>query len=300
MLKPASLHNRISHRSITWSEGLLLLSAAILGVAALVTIEQSPLAAVSMLLAAAAVSALVYERTVTRRTLQSLAEQLDTTGPVSKLEVAGSGTHELGQALNRAIQRTRVEALDLPQAPAAPPAVSHEISVAVLSVGLRAGGVTYSAAHSDRLAAIVRAARVATRSMDVTFDVHGDGTVVLIFGGNSVQPMRQSLHEALDVSRSLARRFKDARFGLSCGKARACTLSETGPTFIGAPVEDAVRLARMAIAWHEYHLLCAEPIALLARSFSSRRTTLELTYAAAPMLPIYALSLDPGAVALSA
>ena len=101
-------------------------------------------------------------------------------------------------------------------------------------------------------------------------------------------------------ARALAASDPDVRFGLSCGQGRLWALPDIGPTIIGAPLEEAVRLYRMAAAWHEYRLLCAEPIALLAHSFNSQRTPLELTYHTLPTLPIYAVELQSAAIAVSA
>lgn len=299
MFKPASFHTRVEQLGLTKGEIVLLVTAVALCVAALATVVQTPLGAVALLLAAAAVSALIHERASTRRQLHVLAEQLNTTGPLAKLEVhSATGTHALGQALNRAIQRSRAEALDLP-ASAAPPLGARDADVAVLSLGVSRDGLS-AAAYSERLSAVAQTVRRASADAGVELYVQADGTLLLIFGAHTEQPMRLSLHHALNVALTLSAHDPLIRFGLSCGNARVCVLPGIGTTYIGPPLEDALRLARMAVSWNEYQLLCAEPIALLARQFASHRTTLELTHAAAPTLPVYALALPTAPIALSA
>lgn len=303
MLKPPTIQNPLGQVRLTWSESLLLGSAAVLSVGAFAEMAQAPLGGVVMLLAAVALAALVFERASTRRTLLMLAEQLDASDPVYKLEVEPiRGTSVLGQAFNRAIQRSRAEALEAPLPATAPHDATdtgYESVVAVLSVGLtHRTHAPYSAAYSERLALVAREARQACGDADVAIYAQADGTLALIFGTQQ-QPISRSLRQALEVALTLSARYNDVRFGLSCGQCRVCTLPGVGTTYIGTPLEDAVRLARMAIAWHEYRLLCAEPIALLARSFASQRTTLELTHAATPTLPVYALTLEPSRVAVA-
>lgn len=298
MLKYVPQPIRLHHLRLTWGELLLLVGAVALAIGALVKLGQSPVVSSVMLLASAALVALVYERVSTRRTLVALAEHL-TAGPLNKLEIEpGGSARVLGQALNQAIQRTRSAA----PPPAQEPVVTAEpLPVAVLSIGLRQHGpATYSAAYGERLAEVALAARRASHATDALLDAYGDGTLLLIFGAQTTQALAASTRLALEVARVLASGYPDLRFGLGCGEGRLCALPGIGTTVIGAPIEDAVRLFRMAAAWHEYRLLCAEPIALLAQSFPSQRTPLQLTHATLPPLPIYALSLDTATVAMSA
>lgn len=299
MLKHVPVPISISRMALTWSEKLLLVGAFVLTVAALIKLSVAPVIASIMLLAAAALVALVYERGTTRRTLVALAEQLKTSGPLNKVEVEASSVEALGHALNQAIQRSRLQTV--PSAVEQPGAPAETLPVAVLSIGLRQGAhAAYTAAHTERLTEVALAARQASRSTDAVLDAHGDGTLLLIFGSQYELPLRLSMQRALDVALALAARYPDLRFGLGCGQGRRCSLPEIGATIIGAPLEDAVRLYRMAAAWQEYQLLCTEPVALMARSFPNQRTMLNLTYASKPTLPVHAISLDPATVTISA
>lgn len=302
MLKHLPSPLDLSRMHLTWSERLLVVGATALTIGALIKLSAAPAVASIMLLASAALVALVYERSTTRRTLVALAEQLKSSGPLSKVEVEASSAGALGQALNQAIQRSRVQTPpQLEAAQALPGFEAETLPVAVLSIGLRQGvHAAYTAAHTARLTEVALAARQASRTPAAVLDAHGDGTLLLIFGARQSQPLAISMRQALDVALALTARYPDLRFGLGCGQGRVCALPDLGSTIIGAPLEDAVRLYRMAAAWQEYHLLCAEPVALLARSFASQRTALHLTYANKPTLPVYAISLDPATVAISA
>lgn len=298
MLKHVPLPINLSGTYLTWSERLLLVGATVLAIGALIKLVAAPAVAIIMLLAAAALAALVYERSTTRRTLVALAEQLKTSGPLHKVEVEASSAGVLGQALNQAIQRSRKETALLTAEP--PSYVTETLPVVVLSIGLRQGvHAAYTAAHTERLTEVALAARRASHGMDAVLDAHGDGTLLLIFGSQQLSPPALSLQQALDVALTLRAGYSDLRFGLSCGQGRCCTLPGLGVTIIGAPLEDAVRLYRMAAAWHEYQLLCVEPVALLARSFANQRTMLQLTYASKPTLPVHAIDLSPIIVAVS-
>lgn len=293
--------------ALTWTENLLLCVAIILGVAAVLAALVSSLSAIVLLLAAVAIVALIRERVTYRQTLQALAEQLDDLDTLSKLEVNSSGrAGMIDQALNRAIQRTREQSRHAssphPTLHVIPPAAVTDapMTVAVLSIDLRrAESELYTLAYAEYLGAVADAAAQATRQTWASLQAQGDGTLLLIFGIQPEQPVTLSLRYALDAALSLASRFADLRFGLSYGAARLCPLPGVGSMIVGAPLEDAARLSRMAASWHEYDLLCTEPTALLARTIPSQRTPLQLTHTAMPTLPVYALELD-SAVAMSA
>ncbi|MBV9790775.1 MAG: hypothetical protein JOZ51_21455 [Chloroflexi bacterium] len=291
---------------MTWTENLLLCVAIILGVAAALALLFSWLSAIVLLLAAVAIVALVRERVTYRQTLQALAEQLDDLDTLAKLEVNTSKSAALiDQALNRAIQRSREQSrhalFSQPALHVIPPAVTDApMTVAVLSIDLRrAESELYTSAYAEYLAAVADAAVQATRQTSALLQAQGDGTLLLIFGVLPDQPVALSLRQAQNTALTLASSFPELRFGLSCGSARLCPLPGVGQMMVGAPLEDAVRLSRMAASWHEYNLLCTEPTALLARMVPSHRTPLQFTHTAMPTLPVYALELD-SAVAMSA
>ncbi len=302
--QPAAVRLRLPR--LTASESLLALSAVVLGVSAFIALPSAPITGVMMLLAAAAITALVYERYSVRRALEAVAEQLDAAGPVGKLEVEVAGaTFALGHALNRTIQRARTEASELQvhavsqiEGEAAP---GENRRLAALYAGLRQGACrAFGAEHIRYISEVAAAALDAGRHADVVIKAQGDGTLLLLFGALHEQPRALSLAQALESAAELGGRFSELRFGLACGEANISVLPSLGSTVIGAPLDDAVRLGRMAVAWHEYRLLAAEPVALMARAFASRRTPLELSLVAAPALPVYAVDLDPAPVALSA
>lgn len=302
--QPAAVRLRLPR--LTASETVLAVSAVVLGVCAFIALPSAPLTGVMMLLAAAAIVALVYERYSVRRALEAVAQQLDAAGPVGKLEVEVAGvTFVLGHALNRAIQRARTEAPDTQPHEAVPvddeAGTAERRMLAALHIGLRQGACTpYGEAHTRRIGEVVAAVRDAGRDSDVAIKAQGDGTLLLLFGALHQQARAISLRQALEIAIELGGRFPELRFGLACGEAGIYVLPYLGSTVIGSPLDDAARLGRMASAWHEYRLLAAEPVALMARAVASRRTPLELSLAAAPALPVYALDLDPSPVAVSA
>jgi hypothetical protein len=300
----------LARLQLTWTEKLLLIVATILVCASIIALMVSSINALVLVLAAAAIIALVRERLVSRQTLLVLAEHLDTVDTLNKFEIKGSsGAGVIDQALNRAIQRTREQTRqglsDRQPTPLrmveAPPLVDRAVPVAVLSIDLRRCEFElYTPAYTEYLAQIIDAVNLMTRQMYTLLQPQGDGTLLLIFGSQSEQAVALSLRQALDVALMLSGSYVGLRFGLTCGSAQFCSLPGVGQTIVGVPLEDALRLSRMAASWHEYSLLCTEPTALLARAFPSQRTPLQFTHAAMPALPIYALDLDPAAVAMSA
>ncbi len=255
------------------------------------------------MLAAVAIVALVHERATTRQIVRQLGERLGAAPTLSKLEVAGAGELAmLDHALNRMIQRARIEAQVAGVACSEGTAPSIDIGeprmAAVLAIGLRNGdGDGFG---EKRIEALMRIARLVQDgdAGKLMLRVESDGTVFVAYGLQEQQPAAVSIRQALDLVQALSS-DRELRFGLSCGAVRLCSGTGVGPTPIGAAFEDSARLRRMAAAWHEYHLLAAEPVALLARPFHSQRTTLTLTHAAAPALPVYAIDLTSTAVAMS-
>lgn len=304
MLKP--VHNWVvaGRLRLTWSELLLACVAASLLVVAILHLPASPQNAVALLLAAAAIAALLHERMTTRRVLAELAAQLDDESGSHKFDVLGTlGAEAVDHALNRMIQRTRAQASVASQnaaeaAPALGATVGSQVHVAVLSVGLRRDGAQHNAAHAARLMQAASSAMTAPAEQP-RVQMQGDGTLLLIFGCNGDQPIADSLRHALATSHVL-QSDPHLRFGLGVGSAQQCTLPGGATALIGAALDDAARLQRMAAAWHEYHLLCAEPVALLARCHRSQRTTLKLTNPNLPPFPVYALDLPAASVAKSA
>jgi hypothetical protein len=309
MLKHPHIPVIFTRLRLTWTENLLLCVAIILGFASILAVLVSSLSAIMLLLAAVAIVALVRERMSCRQTLLALAERLDAVDTLAKLEVNGaSSVGAIDHALNQVIQRTRERSRQWspllqprPLHVVTPPAIgATPVTVAALSIDLRRSeSEPYTDAYAEYLASVAELANSATRQNRALLQAQGDGTLLLVFGIQPEQSIALSLHHALDAAQTLASGFAGLRFGLSCGPARLCALPGIGQTIVGGPLEDAVRLSRMAASWHEYQLLCAEPTALLARAVPSHRTPLQLTHAAMPTLPVYALELD-AAVAMSA
>lgn len=245
------------------------------------------------------------ERLRARRRMAHLATQLSSVGTLDKLEVsADPSTAALDQALNAAIQRTR-ELAQSSQASATvvedePEAVPR--SVAVLALGLR--DHDQSSVSPETMAQLRRIAdtvvNVAERR-SALLQMQGSGTFALIFAAFSQEPAARSAKAALDAAAELSVAHPDLHFGLSSGTGLPCRLPGTGYTVIGAPLEEAIRLHRFSASWHEYRLLCPEPVALLLRPYASgARTTLQLTAPNAPPLPVYTLDLAPELIALGA
>jgi hypothetical protein len=272
-------------------------------------VPVSLLSAIVLLLAAAAIVALVRERVAYRQTLLAIAERLDAIETLGKFEIkATNSSSAIDQALNRAIQRSREQTQQTkPQTPTPlcivepAPVPEQRFTVAVLSIDLRHSIVEmYTPAYSAYLVSVADTAARAIQQTHALLKTQGDGTLLVIFGARLDQPIAASIRQALDLALLLSTSYPDLRFGLSCGAAWSSALPGLGETVVGAPLEDATRLSRMAAAWHEYNLLCTEPTALLARAFPSQRTPLQLTHPAMPMLPVYALQLDPATMAMSA
>jgi hypothetical protein len=172
--------------------------------------------------------------------------------------------------------------------------------VAVLSVGIQQGATP--AFTPEHLELLVRAATHAIQSTQNTMlfvQLQGDGTVLVASGAKQPQPIVTSLRQVIAVAQALAVDGR-LRFGLSCGAARVCIVPGAAPVLVGAPIEDAIRLFRMATAWHQYRLLCTEPVALLARAYPSQRTPLKLNLTALPALRVYTVDLESAVVAKSA
>lgn len=304
MLKHVQIAVNPRRIQLTNGEKAALLGAASLLVGALVQLLNAPAMALSLLLAVVAMCAFVYERIQSRRMLLHVVDRLSADGLLSKAEVdAKVETTVIDQAINHAVQRMRHQigrraphwnALD----------ACHERdesrTVAALSITLRRDLVEHSPTeHVARLIETVQTAFASTPDSAPFLTIQGDGTILLIFGVRVPRRIAASLQQALATA-ALLGADPYVRFGLGCGSARIVSLPDIDATVIGAPLEDALRLSRMAAAWHEHTLLCVEPVALLAHTNHSQRTTLTLTHAALPPLPVYALDLQPRAVARSA
>ncbi|PLS79856.1 MAG: hypothetical protein CYG59_11070 [Chloroflexi bacterium] len=302
------LHNRVPYTRFRYTTSELLLLAVAIGLVwtALSHVLVSPIAACAMLLAVAAIVALVHERASTRLRVRQLGERLNDVETLEKLEVVGaSDVADLERALNRMIQQSREQAREAPAplpvfAQPQAPVVGEGQTVAVLVIGARQGVVEpFTAEHLGWLAQTTKAVAQASGAENASIRMQNDGTLVVTCGAQEAQPVVVTVRQALGIAQALSS-DPQLRTGLSCGTARLCTAADVAPTLVGAPFEEATRLYRMAASWHEYQLLCAEPIALLARSFSSQRTSLKLTHPLAPALPVYALDLASTPVAMSA
>jgi HAMP domain-containing protein len=302
------VHNvlHITRLHVTPSEILLLTVAAGLFCASLAQLVATPLVAAVMLLAVAAIVALVYERWTTRRTMRLLSERLNDDDGLGKREVATSADIAvLDQALNRLIQRTRAQAQavamqreDTTSSGSRPVGQAH--MVAVLSIGIRQGATeAFTLEHLELLVQAATHAIQGNQNAMLSVQMQGDGTVLVASGAKQPQPIVTSLRQVVAVAKALSADER-LRFGLSCGAVRVCALPGVVPVLVGSPIEDALRLFRMATAWHQYQLLCTEPVALLARAYPSERTPLKLNLAVLPSLRVYNVDLESMPVARSA
>jgi hypothetical protein len=258
----------------------------------------------------AAVCLLLFslERLRARRRMARLATQLSSVGTLDKLEVsADPSTAALDQALNAAIQRTREQAQSTHSIRETAPTVDDEPdgvprSVAVLALGLRDHdqGSTSPETMAQLRHIADTVVNVAERR-SALLQMQVSGTFALIFAAFSQEPAARSAKAALDAAAEFAAIHPNLHFGLSSGTGLPCRLPGAGYTVIGSPLEEAIRLHRLAASWHEYRLLCPEPVALLLRPYvSGARTALQLTAPNAPPLPVYTLDLAPELIALGA
>ncbi|HSH79047.1 MAG TPA: hypothetical protein VLA19_11015 [Herpetosiphonaceae bacterium] len=253
------------------------------------------------------------ERARGRRRVVRLAAQLRSLTSLEKIEIPDStSAGALDQALNDAIQRAREQALTGKLAPQ--PIPRREAlqllsegdgtprSVAVLALGLRdqdqAGVSPETMEHLREIAGTV--VEVAERR-SALLQMQGSSTFALIFAAFAQEPAARSAKAALDAAAELFAAHPALHFGLSSGTGMPCTLPGAGYTVIGSPLEEAIRLHRLAATWNEYRLLCPEPVALLLRPHAAgSRTSLQLTSSHAPSLPVYSLDVVPEAIALGA
>ena len=253
------------------------------------------------------------ERARARWRLNRLALQLKAIGSLEKLEVADDpAVGMLDKALNEAIQRTREQAR-LVQLSRQPVPTSEALrllndddgaprNVAVLALGLRdQDHLSVSPETMEHLREIAGTVVEVAERRSALLQMHGSGTFALIFAAFSQQPAAISAEAAFDAAMELMLEHPGLHFGLSTGTGLSCTLPGAGYTVIGSPLEEAIRLHRLAATWHEYRMLCPEPVALLLRTrVAGHRTPLQLTAPNAPAMPVYSLDLAPGVIALGA
>lgn len=253
------------------------------------------------------------ERARGRRRLERLADQLRAIPSLEKLEVPDEpSAAALDQALNEAIQRTREQAR-IVQLSGLPLPTGEKLrlmneddgaprSVAVLALGLRdQDQAAVSPETMEHLREIAGTVVAVAERRSALLQMQGSGTFALIFAAFSQEPAARSAKVAFDAAVELMAAHPGLYFGLSTGTGLSCTLPGAGYTVIGSPLEEAIRLHRMAASWHEYRLLCPEPVALLLRPRAAgHRTPLQLTATDAPPLPVYSLSVEDEAIALGA
>ncbi len=252
------------------------------------------------------------ERARERRRITRLATQLKAIASLDKLEVPDDpSAGALDQALNEAIQRTREQArivqlsrqsLPLGDALQLLDDDGAPRSVAVLALGLRdQDQAAVSSETMEHLREIAGTVVEVAERRSALLQMQGSGTFALIFAAFSQEPAARSAKAAFDAAVELMAAHPGLHFGLSSGTGLSCTLPGAGYTVLGSPLEEAIRLHRLAAAWHEYRLLCPEPVALLLRSRASgHRTPLQLTSPGAPALPVYSLEVTQEAIALGA
>lgn len=263
--------------------------------------------------AVAFVVLLGVERARARRRVQRLATQLKSSASLEKLEVGDDPANAaLAEALNAAIQRTREHAhlaqqLQQPGLGDAAAQLMREIegaprSIAVLALGVREQDHPLLA--SDRMAQLRHIASTVVAVAErhaALIQMQGSGTFALIFAAFAHEPVGRSAKVAYDAALELMAAHPSLHLGLSAGTGLPCQLPGAGYTVIGTPLEEALRLHRLALSWDEYRLLCPEPVALLLLPrINGQRTTLQLTAAHAPPLPVYALDTAPDRLALGA
>ncbi len=242
-------------------------------------------AAAALALSSLALSGLwAAERWRAERRLRQLASAVQH----GKLEVSDDPA---AAALHAALNRARTE-----RGPAASSSTTPQM-VTTLALALPERPA-YTAGDYERLGELTATIHRLAQRTNAEVLSHGNGIFVLVFGLRSATPLAQSGGLAVAVARRLRRLEPALVFGLSSGLG-VIVGSSLGPVVLATPLEDATRLLRLAQSWPEHALLCPEPLAHLLRpSHAASRTTLELTYSAAPSLRVYSLELEPVAVAV--
>lgn len=234
--------------------------------------------------------------------MRRLAAQLKSVASLEKLEVPDDpSASALDRALNDAIQRSREQERILKFAPQAVPSSAalglladsegKPRSVAVLALGLRDQEQPAASAEAmEQLREIAGTVVGVAEQHSALLQMQGSGTFALIFAAFSHEPAARSAKAAYDAAVELMTAHPALRCGLSVGAGLPCTLPGAGYTVLGSPFEEAIRLHRLAASWHEFQILCPEPVALLLRPrAASQRTHLQLTATNTPALPVYSL-----------
>ena len=253
------------------------------------------------------------ERLRARQQSRWLVDQIKSLASLEKLEVpADPSTAALGEALNDVIQRSREQARIVEMAPRPVPAgealrllgEADETprSVAILALGLcEQDQSTMSPETMEQLRDIAGTVVAVADQRSALLQMQGSGTFALIFAAFSQEPAARSATAAYEAAVELAAAHPALRFGLSSGTGAPVTLPGAGYTVIGSPLEEAIRLHRLAVSWSEFRLLCPEPVALLLRPRAAgHRTPLQLTSPNAMALPVYSLEIVPEVIALKA
>ena len=260
----------------TWQHILLGISVLAFGVvvASLHGWARDVLLFVAVVVAA---GAWARERWYARRRLRALALEIQR----GKVEVARDPAEAmLQQAINRALGQ---------QCAAATGQRSRLLVVVALQPP-----ITYTATRRAGLDHMLRSHAAMHRAV---LQVEGNGLFLLIFPVTEGASLRHIYSVALGVVASMQHTAADLHLGLACGLGEQHPQPH-GAHFVAPALEDAARLARMALAW-QHPLLCTEPVARLLPGQAVARTPLELTHPQLPPLRVWTLTPVPETVALA-
>lgn len=256
---------------------LIILALALLsGTITLIALGQLVAAGLALL-----VGALLVE--IERRNARTiaLARRIIAGQAMEKIEVSQGEWGELCRAINRLVQEQRLnERLRSATPIALPddgvralidgklPSSGEARTVAILLVGCRGGARRLE--PRSRRATLVAWQSLANTAHTLALH-HGallqpcGDSIMLVFGAFTERPAEVTLRAALDAAQALRDTWREGGPGgqnlaisITSGPAVVATLPGIGCYILGAPVEQALQIERLALASSYYQVLCGE------------------------------------------
>lgn len=250
-----------------------------------ITISLSVLAASTMLVAlnqvlaallVVVVGALVLELEQRNARARALAERLVAGQVLEKLEVPRGAWGELCRAINTIVQEQRTQDRLHAAAPhmladdsvrtlidGSSAGVGTQRTVAILLVSCM-GNPAQATRHRPSVSAwqaLAHAAQSVARQHGALLQPCGDA-IMLVFGAFTERPLPASLLAALGSSNAVRAAWQHTGTALAMsvttGNVMITTLPGLGCCVIGAPIEHAIQIERLAVASPYYQLLCDE------------------------------------------
>ena len=222
------------------------------------------------------VGALVLEIEQRNARARALAERLVTGRVQEKVEVPRGAWGELCRAINTMVQEQRTQdrlRVATPHTPAddgertlidcSVAGIDAQRTVAILLVSCM-GNPSHATRHRPSIStwqALAHAAQSTARQHGALLQPCGDA-IMLVFGAFTERPLPESLLAALGSGDALRAAWHHTGTALAMsvttGNVTVTTLSGLGCCVIGAPIEHAIQIERLAIASPYYRLLCDE------------------------------------------